>query len=331
MPRDSFGAYSLPNGTLVNAGDVIQPSQHNPAMSDLGSNITSSLSRDGLGGMRADLDMGGFDITNVGSISAAILGISGNVSIGGTLGVTGAATFTAAVSALTVTATTNAFTKGTHFFGANDHANISGNANSIFVRGNQVIIQDAAAANTWGQFDTNGLDLFARNIRWSSLSNFVISPNAGTPLVQFDSGDLISYDRTSNTMLFLIGSATRLFLNGTGAFDKDSLELGWKEVPQNIQGSGYTFALTDRAKHVYYNGAAANITVPTNASVPFPIGTVIILVNNGSGNLTIIESGTVLVLAGAGLVGNRTLIPTGMATFLKVSTDGWFVSGAGLS
>jgi len=65
LPRDSNGNYSLPNGTLVNSGDTILPSQHNPAMSDLGQALSGSLSRDGLGGMRAPLFMGGFRVTNL--------------------------------------------------------------------------------------------------------------------------------------------------------------------------------------------------------------------------------------------------------------------------
>lgn len=65
MPRDSQGVYSLPAGTIVNEGDTILPSQHNPAMEDLGQAISGSLSRDALGAMRAPLSMGGFKATNL--------------------------------------------------------------------------------------------------------------------------------------------------------------------------------------------------------------------------------------------------------------------------
>lgn len=64
MPRASDGSYSLPPGTLVNSGDTILVSQHNPAMSDIAAALGSSLDRDGLGGMRANLPMGGNRITN---------------------------------------------------------------------------------------------------------------------------------------------------------------------------------------------------------------------------------------------------------------------------
>lgn len=64
MPRATDGTFSLPTGTLVTTGEVIQPSQHNPAMQDIATSLTNSLSRDGQGAMRANLSGGGFKGTN---------------------------------------------------------------------------------------------------------------------------------------------------------------------------------------------------------------------------------------------------------------------------
>lgn len=65
MPRDSSGTYSLPAGSLVNTGDTLLVSQHNPPFQDLANAITKSLDRDGSGGMRADLAMNGNKVTGV--------------------------------------------------------------------------------------------------------------------------------------------------------------------------------------------------------------------------------------------------------------------------
>lgn len=65
MPRSGSGTYSLPDGTLVNTGDTILVSQHNPAMLDIANAISNSLDRDGTGGMRTALNMGSNKITNV--------------------------------------------------------------------------------------------------------------------------------------------------------------------------------------------------------------------------------------------------------------------------
>lgn len=65
MPRAPDGQYSLPPNTLVNSGDTILVSQHNPAMNDIASALSNSLDRNGAGGMRAALQMGGNPIQNL--------------------------------------------------------------------------------------------------------------------------------------------------------------------------------------------------------------------------------------------------------------------------
>jgi hypothetical protein len=71
MPFDSGGNHSLPDGTIVNTGDKILPSQHNPAMQDISASLSSVLVRDGRAGMVGNLPMGGFKVTNMGDGSSA--------------------------------------------------------------------------------------------------------------------------------------------------------------------------------------------------------------------------------------------------------------------
>ena len=108
--------------------------------------------------------------------------------------------------------------------------------------------------------------------------------------------------------------------------------LGVIGAPQNSQtGSTYTLVLTDQGDHIYFNGGStATLTVPTNASVAFPTGTVILVVNDNSGALTISGAGVTFQLAN-GATGNRTVATKGMATLLKVATNTWYVSGAGVT
>ena len=51
MPRNASGTYSLPSGNPVVSGTTIQASWANTTLSDVGSEITNSLSRAGAGGM----------------------------------------------------------------------------------------------------------------------------------------------------------------------------------------------------------------------------------------------------------------------------------------
>ena len=108
--------------------------------------------------------------------------------------------------------------------------------------------------------------------------------------------------------------------------------VGFINSPQNSQsGSTYTLVLGDAGDHVYFTGGStATLTVPTNASVAFPTGTTILVLNNNSGNLTISGAGVTFQLAN-GATGNRTVATKGMASLLKVATDTWWVTGPGVT
>lgn len=84
MPRASDGSYSLPAGSLVNVGEDIIPSQHNPPLQDMAQALTGSLSRDGSGGMRTNLNMGGFRVINASpGVQPTDLVIMGQISSNG--------------------------------------------------------------------------------------------------------------------------------------------------------------------------------------------------------------------------------------------------------
>ena len=110
--------------------------------------------------------------------------------------------------------------------------------------------------------------------------------------------------------------------------------IGYRQMPQNSQGAGasYTLVLADDGKHIYLTGGTTNaLTVPSNASVAFVIGTVITVVNNNSGICTITGPTNSLQLANGALATTRSLATKGMATMVKVATDLWYVSGAGVT
>ncbi len=110
--------------------------------------------------------------------------------------------------------------------------------------------------------------------------------------------------------------------------------IGYRQMPQNNQTTAttYTLVLADDGKHIYLTGGTTNtLTVPTNASVAFTIGTVITVVNNNSGICTITGPTSGLQLANGALATTRSLATKGMATMIKVGTDLWYVSGAGVT
>lgn len=75
---------------------------------------------------------------------------------------------------------------------------------------------------------------------------------------------------------------------------------------------------------------AVAFKIPTNASVAFPIGTVITILNKGAGSCTIsaVTSGTTTILSAGAVAASPTLAQYKSAACIKTATDIWYVVGA---
>jgi hypothetical protein len=90
-------------------------------------------------------------------------------------------------------------------------------------------------------------------------------------------------------------------------------------------GATYTLALTDGGQVVEFtNASAVTLTVPTNASVAFPVGTLIGVLQYGAGQVTISGAGVTFRSAGGQL---RTNVQYSAVWLRKRATDEWVVSG----
>jgi len=94
----------------------------------------------------------------------------------------------------------------------------------------------------------------------------------------------------------------------------------------------YTAVLADQyqALELMNKATAIAFKIPTNASVAFPIGTVITVLNIGVGACTIsaVTSGTTTVLSGGAVAAAPTLAQYKSAACIKTGTDTWYVVGA---
>ena len=103
--------------------------------------------------------------------------------------------------------------------------------------------------------------------------------------------------------------------------------------PQNSRSSNYTLVLADAGKQIYHPaGGSVTYTIPANTAVPYPIGTTIMFVNQGSA-VTIAITNDTMTLVNSTSIGSRTLsgTVTSMATAVKVSNTSWIIWGFGLT
>jgi hypothetical protein len=94
----------------------------------------------------------------------------------------------------------------------------------------------------------------------------------------------------------------------------------------------YTAVLDDQYQVLVPMNKATAVAfkIPTNASVAFPVGTAITVLNKGAGAVTIsaVTSGTTTVLSAGSTPAAPTLAQYKTAVCIKTATDTWYVVGA---
>ena len=98
------------------------------------------------------------------------------------------------------------------------------------------------------------------------------------------------------------------------------------------QTADYTAVLADQYQTLVPMNKATAVAfkIPTNASVAFPVGTAITILNKGAGLVTIsaVTSGTTTVLSAGAVAASPTLAQYKTAVCIKTATDVWYVAGA---
>lgn len=211
----------------------------------------------------------------------------------------------------------------------------SGNANYPSTNGFNAITPDSGASlfnnNETGYIDlaagtTTGMINIGVGLATGGLIN-IGSPN-GTVAI---SGSYVSLE--GGRFGGVVGEL------GVGVTGFSAEWAGYMGIPQNPEAAtgvfSYTIVPADAGKHIYYTGTptSAALVIPSNATVPFQIGTTIVIMNDlgAATNVSISITTDTLQLAGTGATGSRTLSRYGIATITKVTATKWIISGNGLT
>lgn len=125
---------------------------------------------------------------------------------------------------------------------------------------------------------------------------------------------------------------TSLTRHAAGVMAVEGVPL-YATTPVNPQSSAYAIVLADANTtllHPASDNNARTFTIPANASVAFPIGTIIGFVNKIN-VLSIAITSDTLTQTGSGLTGTRTLAANGVAFAEKITATEWIITGSGLS
>lgn len=134
-------------------------------------------------------------------------------------------------------------------------------------------------------------------------------------------GNLGSAASGANTDITALDQDVAITATGTIAADS----IGFRGLPINSKTAAYELVLADAGKHVSIT--TGGVTIPANASVAFPVGTVVALFNNSGSTQALVITTDTLRLGGTTSTGARTLAAYGLVSLLKVTSTVWIVTG----
>jgi hypothetical protein len=185
------------------------------------------------------------------------------------------------------------------------------------------------AAGEFGfETDTNKLKCGNGSTAWASLPYL----NNDGDITGVTAGTGISGGGTSGTVTVSIDTSVTADLSTAQTLTNKTLTAPIINLALNAQtGTTYTFVLSDNGKLVTASNASAQTySIPTNASVAYPVGTQINIIQIGAGQVTIqaTTSGTTTVSStGATATAPKLRAQYSAATLIKASTDLWYVTG----
>jgi len=171
-------------------------------------------------------------------------------------------------------------------------------------------------------FANNFLTIFANNTITISSNNNIFMNAANILVSNTITANILTANQISGNVILL---ETTNIGNNT---------IGYLGAPQkNITATSYTLILTDAGKTIYLTQGAntGTVVIPTNATVPFPLGTTILLIMGASFSSNVTAANPPALWVASNSV-QRTAVTLGsysMSSLIKVATDTWYISGAG--
>jgi hypothetical protein len=183
------------------------------------------------------------------------------------------------------------------------------------------------AAGEWGfETDTNKVKIGTGSTAWNSLGYQGAGDIEGVT-----AGTGISGGGSSGTVTVSIDTSVTADLTTAQTLTNKTLTDPKINLAFDAETASYTAVLANNSQVVTMDNASPNtFSIPTNASVAFPVGTQINVLQIGAGQTTIeaVTSGTTTIQStGAAPAAPKLRAQYSAATCVKAATDLWYVFG----
>jgi hypothetical protein len=197
-----------------------------------------------------------------------------------------------------------------------------GGTGATTLTANAVVIGNGTSAVTTVSPGTLGNALISNGTTWASTAIPATTPSGTTGQVQVNNAG--AFGAISE------GTAGQVLTSGGAGVAPTFATLSTAvQYPQNSQSADYTLVLSDAGKQIFHSVAdttSRTYTIPANASVAFPIGTVVLFtVENGGIPVTVAITSDTLVF-GAGTTGSLAVPTNNTLMAIKVTATKWMAN-----
>jgi hypothetical protein len=189
----------------------------------------------------------------------------------------------------------------------------------------------AGYASTTVPYSWSGVHDFTNTVNFDSVLNAkagvnnFLSPNARDAVITAPTNGLVSFVRQTNEGAAL--NQIQYYFNGA-----------WRIYGDNVQllsrSANFILSLADAARTIDIESASSvTVTIPTNTTAPFLVGTQIAFIQTGAGQVVFTPASGVTILSkGPGasptVAGNRKIAARySPATLIKRDTNTWILIG----
>jgi len=182
-----------------------------------------------------------------------------------------------------------------------------------------------------GTYTASGTTLARTTVTSSSNAGSLVNFSAGVKdvFVTYPAERSVYTTATAELAIPAPGTAGNVLSSNGTSWTSAAAPSSVVQYPQNSQSANYTLVLGDAGKQIFHPASdttTRTFTIPANASVAFPIGTVVLFTVENSGVSVNVAITSDTLVFGSGTTGTVRVAPNNTLMCIKVTTTKWMAN-----